>query len=79
MCNHPVVYMQALRSSKQPNGSAHENTESLTRPQRIQMLQDLQVRIVPAVDAIGHAGLLLAGQLPLRYRARNAFLEANLG
>lgn len=70
--------MHAFRSSEKVT-PPHRETKSLTRPQRIQMLQDLQVGIIPAVDAIGHARLLLAGQLALRYRACNAFFEADLG
>lgn len=52
---------------------------SLTRSQSFQMLQYLQVGIIPAVDAVTHARLLLARQLPRRYRASNAFLETDLG
>lgn len=70
--------MHAFRSSEKVT-PPHRETESLTRPQRIQMLQNLQVGVIPAVDAIGHARLLLAGQLALRYRARDAFFEADLG
>jgi hypothetical protein len=43
------------------------------------MLQNLQVGIIPAVDTVAHTCLLLARQLPRRYRACDAFLETGLG